>query len=97
MSDTRVMGTGEFCAICGFRGSSELIPLLVEGHMFHLCPAHARELELGPPKTLAELSRSFGFVGLERRSGRDRRQSPGERPPAQERRHTPGRRLIDPR
>ena len=92
------MRTGEFCAVCGFRSDEGLIPIMVEGHVFHLCPGHARELELRPPKTLMELQRSFGRVALERRSGYDRRRSArrAPAPPAEERRGvTRGRRATD--
>jgi hypothetical protein len=102
-----IMAAREYCAICGFGGAGALTRVVVEGHELWLCPGHASELPQPMPTTMDELRACFGFIALERRSGKERRApklepklepKPAPKPTApRERRKTKGRRASDKR
>jgi hypothetical protein len=89
------MAAREYCAICGFGGAGALTRIVVEGRELWFCPGHASELPQPLPSTVDELRQCFGFVALERRSGRDRRAPKPKPAEARERRGSKGRRATD--
>ena len=95
-----IMAAREYCAVCGFGGAGALTRVVVEGRELWFCPGHASDLPQPLPSTIDELRACFGFVALERRSGKDRRGPKPAKPlpkavAPRERRKSKGRRATD--